>query len=221
MQSISDDDLYRRLAFDNPWWENTSGIETKIHDPSKRDLFPALWRRVRELGGGDGLVLAGPLGAGKTVMLGQVVARLIETGVAPAAVLYCSLAAPLYTGCDLARLLEIFTSRHGHGPESGLYLFFDEVQYAGDWREEMPALAAAWPKARLVAALSSGSPAITTGDKLSGSGISTFVLPPLTFPEFLRFKGMEEKLFADGQTGRALVLQPGAIGPSTKSSIIM
>lgn len=220
MQSISDDDLYRRLAFDNPCWEFTSGIETKPRNPTKRDLFPAFCRRVQERGGGDGLVLAGSVGVGKTVMLRQVVARLIETGVAPAAVLYCSLAAPLYTGIDLSRLLEIFTSRHGHGPESGLYLFFDEVQYARDWRRQFQALAAAWPMARLVGAVSSGAPAITTAiataitSKVppSGAGISTFVLPPLTFPEFMRFRGVEEKLFGKSQAGSALKLQEGAIG---------
>lgn len=211
MQSISEDDLRHRLVCDNPWWDFNYGIETKIPNLPKRDLFPAFFRQIQELDGGNGLVLAGTLGVGKTVMLHQAVTRLIEEGVAPTAVLYCSLASPVYRSVELSRLLEIFTSHHRHGPETELYLFFDEIQYTGDWRGKYRAMARAWPKAQFVAALSSGATAVPAGEKPSGSEISTFVLPALTFPEFLRFKGTGEKLFGEGQTGSALVLQPGAI----------
>ncbi len=212
MQSISNDDLSIRLMVDNPWWDYSSGFESKLRTQRKRDLFPAFFRSIQDLGQGTGLVLAGTLGVGKTVMLRQAVARLIEDGVPPSAVFYASLASPVYGSVDLIRLLEIFTSRHGHGPETELYLFFDEIQYAGDWQDILPALARAWPKARFVAAVSSDATAITTGEMPSDSEISTFVLPALTFPEFLRFQETEENLFTEGQTGSALVLQPGAIG---------
>ena len=75
MQSISNDDLSIRLMVDNPWWDYSSGFESKLRTQRKRDLFPAFFRSIQDLGQGTGLVLAGTLGVGKTVMLRQAVAR--------------------------------------------------------------------------------------------------------------------------------------------------
>jgi len=212
MQSITNDDHSLRLMGDNPWWDFSSGFEKKLPSQLKRDVFPAFYRSIQDLGQGTALVVAGTLGVGKTVMLHQAVARLIEEGVPPSAVFFCSLVSPIYGSVELIRLLEMFTARHGHGQEAELYVFFDEIQYTGNWQDKLPALARAWPKARLVASVSSGETGITTGEDPYGFEILTFVLPALTFSEFLRLQGTEENLFAKGQTGSALVLQPGAIG---------
>jgi hypothetical protein len=43
MQFISDDDLFRRLVFDNPWWESAAG-KTEISSPPSPEagFFSAL-----------------------------------------------------------------------------------------------------------------------------------------------------------------------------------
>ena len=76
-------------------------------------------------GDGQALVLAGPLRAGKTVLLRQLVAALIEKGADPKSVFYCSLTAPSTTTAELGKLVELFTTPHGHGPESDLIFLFD------------------------------------------------------------------------------------------------
>ncbi len=213
MQRITDEDLFQRLAFDNPWWGFGADTEIKFRHPPQRVFFPSFFARVMKSGAGEVLVLAGPLRAGKTVMVRQLVAQLIEKGVPPASVFYCSLTTPSYTAADLKRPVDLFVSRHGHGPNSEVYVFFDEVQYAGNWEKTLLDLARAHPQGRFVGAVSSGAPSITTGGSSSNGRVSVFVLPPLTFLEFLRFRDTEEPLFgADAKkAGAAMAVPPGAL----------
>ena len=220
--TISEENLFQRLAFDNPWWKFTSASEIKFRRPAKRVFFAPFFSSVEKVDASGqfvGLVvLAGPLRAGKTVMVRQTVARLIEKGVSPSSVCYCSMALPTLAEAGPENLLRVFSSRYGHGRESGLFLFFDEVQYIKDWRKKLTALAEAWPKARFVAAVSSISPALTTGGTSANGRVSTFQLPPLTFLEFLRFRKTEDILFGTAtaaggaeKPANAMVLAPGAL----------
>lgn len=213
MLTVTENDLFRRLEFDNPWWGFTSETEIKFRHPPRRVFFPAFFSRVMKAGAGEVLVLAGPLRAGKTVMIRQMLAQLIEQGVEPRSVFYCSLTTPSYTAADLKTLFGLFTRRHQHGQGAELYVFFDEAQYVGDWRDALPALAGEWPNAKFVAAVSSGAPQITTGKTSADGRTSVFVLPPLTFLEFLRFRDSEEKLFGAGagEAGSRMVVHPGAL----------
>jgi predicted AAA+ superfamily ATPase len=204
MDTISDDDLLRRLAFDNPWWAFTEATRIHFRHPPKRAYFAAFSGRVRAAAG-TALVLAGPLRAGKTVLLRQTIAEMIGAGASPRGILYVALTTPSYAGSDLTRLVGLFAARHGHDGAAPLHLFFDEVEYVRDWRQALAAVAKAWPKARIVAAVSSGAPALVSGPPPTETGIETFVLPPLTFAEFLRFRDSEAALFgAAGEPGSAL-----------------
>ncbi|MGH6661062.1 MAG: AAA family ATPase, partial [Rhodospirillales bacterium] len=197
MDTISDDDLFGRLAFDNPWWAFTEATEIRFRHPPKRAFFPAFAERVRQAQGGAALVVAGPLRAGKTVLLRQMTAELIQGGAAPNSIFYAALTTPSYTGAALARLVELFAARHGHDRAASLTLFLDEVEYVRDWQQALVGIAKAWPKARIVAAVSSAAPALVTGPAPSAKGLEVFVLPPLTFAEFLRFRDSEAALFGD------------------------
>lgn len=215
MHTITDNDLFHRLAFDNPWWEFKDSTRVAFKNPPKRVFFPAFHESVMNTGIGNVLVLAGPLRAGKTVMMRQLVAQLIETGVKPTNVLYCSLTTPSYTAADITILFEMFCRRYHHGPDAEIYVFFDEAQYAKDWEKSLLKLAKMRPKAKIVGAVSSGSPAIVSGTKVMEDRMEVFILPPLTFLEFLRFRGSEEKLFgasmdAKKSTG-AMTLEPNAL----------
>ncbi|NQU61166.1 MAG: AAA family ATPase [Rhodospirillales bacterium] len=191
MHFIPDDVLFQRLAFDNPWWAGGTGAKPKFHDFIKRAYFSAFFSRFINPIGTEPLLLAGPSGAGKTVMIRQAVAQLLETGVAPTSIFYCSLTTPSYTGASLERLLDVFAARYGHGLDSEINVFLDDVQYIKNWQTTVRALAGKWPKGRIAVSVFSGA---TTG----GKDDPAFVLPPLTFLEFLRFRGSEEKLFGAG-----------------------
>ena len=202
MHTITDNDLFHRLAFDNPWWEFTDKTRIAFKNPAKRAFFPAFSNRVKQAGTGSVLVLAGPLRAGKTVMMRQMVAQLIEQGVKPTSVMYCSLTTPSYTAANLSVLFEMFCRRYRHGPNAEIFVFFDEVQYAKDWEKQLLQLAKMRPNAKIVGAVSSSSPSLVTGDVVQDGKMEIFILPPLTFLEFMRFRGSEEKLFDTATTAK-------------------
>lgn len=217
MHSLSDNDLFHRLAFDNPWWEFTDETSVRFKNPTRRAFFPSLFDELMRAGAGEALVVAGPLRAGKTVVLRQMVASLIERGVKPQSVFYVSLTTPSYTAADLATLFEMFCRRYRHKPDAEIFVLFDEIQYIRDWEKLLLDLAAKRPRARFAAAVSSGAPAITAGAKTHEGRLTTAVLPPLTFLEFMRFRGSEGEIFdlstADGNDRTAPVaLRKGAGG---------
>ena len=214
MHTITDNDLFHRLAFDNPWWEFTEKTRVAFKNPPKRAFFAAFFDRAMNIDQGNVLVLAGPLRAGKTVMMRQMVAQLIEHGVPPTNVFYCSMTTPSYTAADLATLFEMFCRRYRHGPNAEIYVFFDEVQYAKDWEQGLLSLASMRKRAKVICAISSGTPSIVSGKKVHNDRMEIFVLPPLTFLEFMRFRGTEEVLFGAGQADHqkgAMTLEPKAL----------
>ena len=83
MHTIADHDLFHRFAFDNPWWEFTANTRIKYQHPPKRIFFTEFSSRIMKAGAGEVLVLAGPLRAGKTVLMRQMVAHLVERGISP------------------------------------------------------------------------------------------------------------------------------------------
>jgi len=213
MHTIADNDLFHRLAFDNPWWEFKAETRIKFRNPPKRAFFPAFVEAAETTDKDNVLVLAGPLRAGKTVMMRQMVAHLVEKGAKPTSIFYCNMTVPSYTAADLSTLFEMFCRRYHHGPDADLYVFYDEVQYVKGWQKALVALKKMRPNARIVAAVSSGSPAITTGTVTDDGQFSVFVLPPLTFLEFLRFRESEEKLFGapDAAETNSMALRANAL----------
>ncbi len=220
MHTITDNDLFARLAFDNPWWGFTDETRVKFLNPMKRAFFPAFFTHVMKAGQGDALVLAGPLRAGKTVMMRQMVAHLIERGVSPKSVFYCSMMTPSYTATDLGTLFEMFCRRYHHDADAEVYVFFDEIQYLKGWEEALLKLAEQRPNGKFIASVSAGAPSTVSGDVTHGGRMTTLVLPPLTFLEFLRFRDSENTLFdlrerpseQGGQTRVNVALRKGALG---------
>ncbi len=192
MHVISDNDLFQRLAFENPWWNFKPTTRIEFRHPPQRVFFPSFFNRIMKADEGEVLCLAGPLHVGKTVMLRQAVARLIEEGIAPTRVFFASLTTPSFTTTDPGTLFEMFCRRYRHGFEEELFVFFDEIQYIKGWQDAILELAKMRPKTRFVCSISAGTPATER--------FSVFVLPPLTFLEFMRFRGSEEKLFGPAAT---------------------
>lgn len=198
MHSISDNDLFQRLVFDNPWWEFNDRTEIRFKHPPTRVFFDKFLDRITSLEPEEPLVVTGPQRAGKTVMIRQAIARLIERGVSPRSVMYVSLSNPGYAAADLHTLFEMFCRRYKHRPDARIYVFFDEAVYFKNWQDDIAAIARARPSARIVTSVSAGCTPIASGERDPETGIRHFVLPPLTFLEFLRFRGTEDKLFGLG-----------------------
>ena len=212
MREVTEKEVKTRLTFDNPWWGEQAGIATEIREWPKRAYFETFSKLVTETDLRRAVVLMGPRRVGKTVMIQQTVQHLIDRGTEPKSVLYVSLDTPIYMGLPLERLFRLFAEYFGHRRESRLYVFFDEVQYLKDWEVHLKSLVDSFPAVRFVAS-GSAAAALRLRSRESGAGRFTdFLLPPLTFAEFLSFSEREQDLFPDGSdTIEATDLSPDFI----------
>jgi uncharacterized protein len=193
MREISHQEILDRLKFDNPWWDGP-GIDPFYREmPARAYLYP-FEHLVREAGINRAVILMGPRRVGKTVLVHQTIQHLLENGIDGRAIMYVSLETPFYTGLALEKILNLFVALFGHGRNSRLFLFFDEVQYLKDWEIHLKSLVDSYRSYRFVAT-GSAAAALRLKSRESGAGRFTeFLLPPLTFAEYLAFIGKEDEL---------------------------
>ncbi|MEA3411683.1 MAG: ATP-binding protein [Pseudomonadota bacterium] len=187
-------EVQRRLGADNPWWRAGAGIDPEEAAWPRRAYFPHFCRLALEVEVRRAVVLIGPRRVGKTVMLKHLVQRLLDDGVGGTEILYASLDTPLYSGRGLESMVRLFMDAQGHGTDRQLWVLFDEVQYHKDWEVHLKSLVDSYPRIRFIAS-GSAAAALRMKSRESGAGRFTeFLLPPLTFAEYLDFAGVEVAL---------------------------
>jgi len=194
---IPQHEVQRRLAADNPWWRAGQGIDAEEAAWPRRAYFPQFSSLTLDTSVRRAVVLVGPRRVGKTVMLKHLVARLLDEGVKGTQILFLSLDTPLYSGRSLESLVQLFVDSQQHPPEQPLWVLFDEVQYLKEWEVHLKSLVDSYPRIRFVAS-GSAAAALRMKSRESGAGRFTeFILPPLTFAEYLQFAGQESALIVD------------------------
>ncbi|HEU0186391.1 MAG TPA: ATP-binding protein [Gallionellaceae bacterium] len=194
MLQVSKNEILNRLRFDNPWWERTDGIENKIRAYPRRQYFPSFNALVVDASVNRAVILMGPRRVGKTVMVYHTIQSLISQDTPPQNILYLSLETPLYTGLSLEKLLSYFQEMFSHQRSDRVYVFFDEVQYLRDWEIHLKSLVDSFSNYKFVAT-GSAAAALRLKSRESGAGRFTdFLLPPLTFAEYLEFIGKQDEL---------------------------
>lgn len=137
-------------------------------------------------------ILLGPRRVGKTVILKQTVMQAIKNGLNPKSILYASVDAPIYAGMPLEKFLPFLQD----GSDSQKICMFDEIQYLRDWERHLKDLVDTYPNVKFVAT-GSAAAALKLKSRESGAGrFSEFLLPPLTFHEFLRFSDLDDQLIS-------------------------
>lgn len=190
-------DVQKRLAFDNPWWVAGGGIDAERRDWPRRAYFAPFMQLIEAVAVPRAVVLIGPRRVGKTVMLTHAVQALLDDGVAGNTILYVSLDTPLYSGRSLEGMVRTFIELHRHADGQRLWVFFDEIQYLKDWEVHLKSLVDTFRAVRFVAS-GSAAAALRMKSRESGAGRFTdFMLPPLTFAEYLAFAGREDALVVE------------------------
>ncbi len=190
MRNIPEQQIISRILFENPWWQS-GRIDKFYRDLGHRAYFPLAWELIDDRSVRRAVILMGPRRVGKTVLLQHAIQRLITRGTTPTQVIYLSVDAPIYNGCGLQQLIDLARQANPAIGEdlSGVFFFFDEIQYLRDWEVHLKSLVDSYPKAKFVASGSSAA-ALRLKSIESGAGRFTdFLLPPLTFHEFLRLTG--------------------------------
>lgn len=194
MLEIAKQDIVARLKFDNPWWEHQDNIKIAFEAEPRRKYFGPFHQSVIDTSVRRAVVLMGPRRVGKTVMLYHSIRELIDNRINPTNILYVSLETPIYTGLSLERLINYFQESFGHARDSQLFIYFDEIQYLRDWEIHLKSLVDSYPEYRFIAT-GSAAAALRLKSNESGAGrFSDYVLPPLTFAEYLMFIKREHEL---------------------------
>ena len=196
LSGIDDEDVKRRLRRDNPWLDFPAKALPEAALPRRIYFKPfvdlALRFDIRRA-----TVLLGPRRVGKTVMIKQMIAETIASGFDPKSLLFASIDTPIYANVPLEKFLDLLPT----DIKAKRIVVFDEIQYLRDWERHIKDLVDSYPNTKFIAT-GSAAAALRLKSRESGAGrISEFMLPPLTFYEFLQFSNDDDALITQTDSG--------------------
>ena len=172
----------------NPWWEEKE-IEAGIsRDAYLEKISTYLTRKQIE-------VFIGSRRTGKTTLLKQFIKTLLKTDVSEKDIFYLALDHPVLSGIPLSEHVRNLRKQFMHNRDRKLYLFLDEVQESIQWEAELKSLYD-MESLKLFCTGSTSSLIERQAGKLTGRQIVS-TLFPLSFQEFIRFRGEPPSLSED------------------------
>ena len=190
LREISKQQVLDRIRFENPWWIDGKIEEDYQHMP-RRLYFELFKPLVYERDIRRAVVLMGPRRVGKTVMLYHLVHDLIENGVDPKKIIFITIENPIYNKISLEQLFLYAKEAVGLSDKGDWHIIYDEVQYCKDWEVHLKSLVDSYRKDKFIVS-GSAAAALKFASNESGAGRFTdFLLPPLTFNEYISLKGLE------------------------------
>jgi predicted AAA+ superfamily ATPase len=191
---IPTEKIIERLRYENPWWINKQ-IPEMYSSMSKRLYFKLFYPNVIEKSIRRALVLMGPRRVGKTVMLFHSIEQLISENINPQKIFFIGIDNPIYVHLSLEDILNLCKQALNLNNLNGCYVFFDEVQYLKDWERHLKILVDSFPETKFTVS-GSAAAALKWYSTESGAGRFTdFMLPPLTFQEYIYLKKMNHLIF--------------------------
>ena len=191
---IPTEKIVERLRYENPWWV-TKQIPEVYSAMSKRLYFELFYPFVKEMSIKRALVLMGPRRVGKTVMLFHSIHQLLEEDTNPQKIFFIGIDNPIYVHLGLEDILSLCKKSLTLSQLDGCYVFFDEIQYLKDWERHLKVLVDAYPDTKFIVS-GSATAALKWHSSESGAGRFTdFMLPPLTFQEYIHLKKMDHLIF--------------------------
>jgi len=207
MRNITREEVLRRLAQLNPWWDKPHAVPEMYSRCRPRSYLPHFLALLGATEIRRAVVLMGPRRVGKTYMLHHAIQELLRRGTNPRDIMYVSVEHPVFNGLSLDQILELFveaTARGSLGGGGTCYVFFDEIQYLRNWELHLKSLVDTNPHVRAAASGSSAA-ALRLKSMESGAGrFSDMMLPPLTFQEFLMLLDKEQLLQEPGTTDHGI-----------------
>lgn len=191
--TIPTEKILDRLRFENPWWE-TSALREEMKSLPKRLYFKRFFKLLNNTSVKRAIIVVGPRRVGKTVMMHQAIELLIAEKKTPRKIFYIGIDNPVYITLSLEDLLNHCIQASGIENADDCFIFFDEIQYLRDWERHLKIIADSYPKTKFIVS-GSAAAALQAKSAESGAGRFTeFVLPPLTFQEFLHLQNLTHLL---------------------------
>ena len=190
LKNISKKQVLDRIRFENPWWVN-GHIEEDYNQMPRRLYFELFKPLVYEREIRRAVVLMGPRRVGKTVMLYHLVEDMIRNGRNPRKIIFITIENPIYNNISLEQLFLDSKEATGLKDEEDWLIIFDEIQYCRDWEVHLKSLVDSYRKDKFIVS-GSAAAALKFASNESGAGRFTdFLLPPLTFHEYISLKGLD------------------------------
>jgi predicted AAA+ superfamily ATPase len=193
VREISKNQVLDKIATENPWLKPPHEVPAPFKDWEPRTYIELLHPQVKNTKVRRAVVLMGPRRVGKTVLKHHCIQKLLKIGVRHNRIFYLSVDHPIYTGLDLEQLLLMCSKLAGVDcTKSRCFVFFDEIQYLKNWELYLKAIIDHYPKVKCIV---SGSAAAALKLKSSESGagrFTEFLLPPLTFHEYVHLLGKDK-----------------------------
>ncbi|MDD3721269.1 MAG: ATP-binding protein [Lutibacter sp.] len=184
-----------RLQYENPWW-TTGNVQQTYREMSKRLYFNLFYPFVKETDIKRAVVLMGPRRVGKTVMMYHTIQELIKENISPQKIFFIGIDNPIYLHLSLEDILLLAKEAVQAAILEDCFVFFDEIQYLKDWERHLKVLVDRYPKTKFVVS-GSAAAALRLQSTESGAGRFTdFMLPPLTFHEYIHLKGLNHLIQA-------------------------
>ncbi|PXY47381.1 ATP-binding protein [Flavobacterium hydrophilum] len=212
---IPTEKIIERLHYENPWWVSKE-VHSAYQDMQKRLYFDLFYPFVKEKDIRRAVVLMGPRRVGKTVMMFHSIDQLIKDEVNPQKIFFVGIDNPLYLNLSLEDILLLCKDAVKLQNLEGCYVFFDEVQYLKDWERHLKVLVDSYPDTKFIVS-GSAAAALRWHSTESGAGRFTdFMLPPLTFQEYIHLKNMNH-LILKGEIDYANLKIPYAVTHDIKA----
>lgn len=191
MAIVNTERVIKVLRQYNSWWRNPSEI-TEKSKPQKRMAYYEALKILKHESIRRFTVLSGARRVGKTTIMYQIIARLIEEGINVRNILYVSFDNPIIKFINIEDVLSIYESL---SPLEGTkYIFLDEIQYSDNWELWMKVIYGSRQDIRLIAT-GSASPVLEKGSTDSGTGRWTVLkIPTLSFYEYCQLLQLDEPL---------------------------
>lgn len=172
----------------NEWWK-TKGVRKDLKKEVHRPLYDEILKYIDDR---QMIAITGLRRTGKSTVLYQIIAHLLEKGVAPNDIMYFSFDEE--SGEDpkiLESLIEIFKNDMA-GKNERIYMFFDEIQYIKRWQGVLKRYYDLYPNIKFYISGSASLNIKKAKESLAGR-MYEFVLNPMEFKEFLTVKGIVVK----------------------------
>ena len=172
----------------NPWW-NTGVVQKDFNKPMHRAAYydgkrAFLNSEIRRI-----VLLSGARRTGKTTIMYQTIANLIENGVSPKDIVFISFDHPVLKLCSINDVVDMY--RQNITASKQIYCFFDEIQYSHDWNSWLKVLYDTNPDIKIMA---TGSASPVLADKTRESGLGRWItiqVPTLTFYEYCKLLNIQ------------------------------
>lgn len=193
---IPADRIIERLQYENSWWTSQK-IPEFYSEMSRRLYFQLFYPFVTERDVRRAVVLMGPRRVGKTVMMHHAIDQLLKDGHSPLKIFFVGIDNPIYVNLGLQEILDLCAKAVKAQDLKNCFVFFDEIQYLKDWERHLKVLVDAWPETKFIVS-GSAAAALRRYSTESGAGRFTdFMLPPLTFQEFIHLKNKNHLVTKD------------------------